>query len=61
MNKNPLLGLETFGQSVWLDYLRRNALDNGEIQGLIKDDGVSGLTSNPSIFEKGHRGQSRLR
>jgi transaldolase/glucose-6-phosphate isomerase len=52
MNKNPLLGLETFGQSVWLDYLRRNALDNGEIQGLIKDDGVSGLTSNPSIFEK---------
>ena len=52
MNKNPLLGLETFGQSVWLDYLRRNALDNGEIQGLINDDGVSGLTSNPSIFEK---------
>ena len=52
MNKNPLLGLETFGQSVWLDYLRRNALDNGEIQGLIRDDGVSGLTSNPSIFEK---------
>lgn len=52
MNKNPLLGLESFGQSVWLDYLRRNALENGEIQGLIKDDGVSGLTSNPSIFEK---------
>lgn len=43
MNKNPLLGLETFGQSVWQDYLRRNALDNGEIQGLIKDDGVSWL------------------
>ena len=52
MYKNPLLGLETFGQSVWLDYLRRNALDNGEIQGLIDQDGVSGLTSNPSIFEK---------
>ena len=52
MNKNPLLGLETFGQSVWLDFLRRNALDNGEIQGLIDQDGVSGLTSNPSIFEK---------
>ncbi len=52
MNKNPLLGLEAFGQSVWLDYLRRNALDNGEIQGLIEQDGVSGLTSNPSIFEK---------
>jgi len=52
MNKNPLLGLETFGQSVWLDFLRRNALSNGEIQALIDQDGVSGLTSNPSIFEK---------
>ena len=52
MNKNPLIGLETFKQSVWLDFLRRNALDNGEIQGLIDQDGVSGLTSNPSIFEK---------
>jgi len=52
VDKNPLLGLETFGQSVWLDFLRRHALDNGEIQGLINQDGVSGLTSNPSIFEK---------
>src|SRR5512135_1777832 len=52
MNKNPLLILESLGQSIWLDYLRRNALDNGEIQGLIEQDGVSGLTSNPSIFEK---------
>jgi transaldolase len=52
MNKNPLLGLESFGQSVWLDFLRRNALDNGDIQRLIEQDGVSGLTSNPSIFEK---------
>ncbi|HSB00448.1 MAG TPA: transaldolase, partial [Anaerolineales bacterium] len=52
MNKNPLLVLEAFGQSVWLDYLSRNAIDNGELQGLINQDGVSGLTSNPSIFEK---------
>jgi transaldolase/glucose-6-phosphate isomerase len=52
MDKNPLLGLETFGQSVWLDFLRRNALDHGEIQGLVDQDGISGLTSNPSIFEK---------
>jgi transaldolase/glucose-6-phosphate isomerase len=52
MNSNPLLILESFGQSIWLDYLRRNALDNGEIQGLIDQDGASGLTSNPSIFEK---------
>jgi transaldolase len=52
MDKNPLLGLETFGQSVWLDYLRRDALENGQIKVLIDRDGVSGLTSNPSIFEK---------
>jgi transaldolase/glucose-6-phosphate isomerase len=52
MEKNPLLALETFGQSIWLDFLRRNAIDNGEIQGLIDQDGISGLTSNPSIFEK---------
>jgi len=52
MNKNPLLDLEAFGQSVWLDYLSRNALENGELQKLIDQDGLSGLTSNPSIFEK---------
>ena len=52
MNRNPLLVLESFGQSIWLDFLRRNALENGEIQRLIEQDGVSGLTSNPSIFEK---------
>ncbi|OJX43875.1 MAG: transaldolase [Chloroflexi bacterium 44-23] len=52
MNENPLLKLESFGQSVWLDYLRRNAIENGYIQGLIDNDGLSGLTSNPSIFEK---------
>src|SRR5512140_1749886 len=52
MNKNPLLGLETFGQSAWLDVLRRNARENVVIQRLINQDRVSGLTSNPSIFEK---------
>src|SRR5271157_4326249 len=52
MDKNPLSGLESFGQSVWLDFLRRGALDNGEIQEFIDQDGASGLTSNPSIFEK---------
>ncbi len=52
MHKNPLLDLEALGQSVWLDYLRRNVLDKGELQGLIDQDGLSGLTSNPSIFEK---------
>jgi transaldolase/glucose-6-phosphate isomerase len=52
MNKNRLLVLESFGQSIWIDFLRRHALDNGEIQALIEQDGVSGLTSNPSIFAK---------
>ncbi len=52
MNKNPLLDLESHGQSIWLDYLRRNALDNGELKQWIEQDGVGGLTSNPSIFEK---------
>ncbi len=52
MNRNPLLGLENFGQSVWIDFVSRKALNNGEIQGLIHEDGISGLTSNPSIFEK---------
>jgi transaldolase len=52
MYDNPLLGLEAFGQSIWLDFLSRSALDNGEIQNLIDQDGASGLTSNPSIFEK---------
>ena len=52
MNKNHLLELESFGQSIWLDYLRRNALENGEFKQWIEEDGAGGLTSNPSIFEK---------
>ena len=53
MNENnPLLVLESFGQSIWLDYLQRSALENGQFKQWITQDGVSGLTSNPSIFEK---------
>lgn len=52
MNKNPLLVLESFGQSIWLDYLQRNSLENGDFKRWIEQDGVGGLTSNPSIFEK---------
>ncbi len=52
MNTNPLLVLEDFGQSIWLDYLRRNSLENGEFKRWIDQDGASGLTSNPTIFEK---------
>ncbi|HEV2365692.1 MAG TPA: bifunctional transaldolase/phosoglucose isomerase [Caulobacteraceae bacterium] len=39
-------------QSVWLDYLHRDILQNGELKRMIEEDGLSGLTSNPSIFEK---------
>jgi transaldolase len=52
MKNNPLLQLQSFGQSIWLDFLSRNVLDDGELQQLRDQDGLSGLTSNPSIFEK---------
>ena len=49
---NPLLHLRTFGQSAWLDFIRRGMLTSGEMQRLMEDCGVQGVTSNPSIFEK---------
>jgi transaldolase/glucose-6-phosphate isomerase len=49
---NPLKQLRTYGQSFWLDYMRRNLLTSGELTRLIEDDGLSGMTSNPTIFEK---------
>jgi len=49
---NPLKTLAKFGQSVWLDYIRRDLIESGELKRLIEDDGLSGMTSNPSIFEK---------
>jgi transaldolase len=52
MYKNPLLKLESFGQSIWLDFISRGMLDSGELLRLINEDGVTGVTSNPSIFEK---------
>ena len=49
---NRLKALQKLGQSVWLDYIRRDLIETGELQRLIKDDGLTGMTSNPSIFEK---------
>ncbi len=49
---NGLRDLEAAGQAVWLDNLDRKLLDSGQLQTLIEQDGVKGLTSNPSIFEK---------
>ncbi len=52
MSINPLLKLESFGQSVWIDFISRGSLVSGELKRLIDEDGVAGVTSNPSIFEK---------
>jgi transaldolase / glucose-6-phosphate isomerase len=49
---NPLKQLQTFGQSIWLDYIRRDLLKSGGLQRLIDEDGLRGMTSNPAIFEK---------
>lgn len=56
--KNPLLGLQKLGQSVWLDYIRRNLISSGELQRLIDQDRLRGITSNPSIFEKAIAGST---
>ncbi len=52
MENNPLLGLKSLGQSIWLDYIERGMLARGEIARLIENDGLAGITSNPTIFEK---------
>src|SRR5256885_188589 len=49
---NPLKALQEYGQSVWLDFLSRDLLRGGELKRLIAEDGLRGMTSNPSIFEK---------
>ena len=56
--ENPLKALLKFGQSVWLDYIRRNLLTTGELKRLIEEDGLRGMTSNPSIFEKAITGST---
>jgi transaldolase/glucose-6-phosphate isomerase len=55
---NRLKALGTQGQSVWLDFIRRQILDNGELRRMVDDDGVAGVTSNPAIFEKAIAGSS---
>jgi transaldolase len=56
MKENPLLKLHSFGQSIWLDYIQRQLIDSGELQRLIEEDGLCGMTSNPDIFEKAIEG-----
>ena len=49
---NPLLEIQKHGQSAWLDYIHRDDLANGDLQRRIDEEGVLGVTSNPSIFQK---------
>jgi len=55
---NPLKELLNYDQSVWLDYIRRNLITTGELKRLIEEDGLRGMTSNPSIFEKAIAGST---
>src|SRR3982750_261925 len=48
----PLASLQALGQSVWVDFMSRQFLENGELRRLIEEDHIQGVTSNPTIFDK---------
>ncbi|WP_347158595.1 transaldolase [Pontibacter chitinilyticus] len=52
MEKNNVKQIHDFGQSIWLDFIDRQIMESGDLQKLIDEDGVRGVTSNPAIFEK---------
>ncbi|MBI4301513.1 MAG: bifunctional transaldolase/phosoglucose isomerase [Chloroflexi bacterium] len=49
---NPLKSLQQQGQAIWLDYIRRSLITSGELERMVEEDGLSGMTANPTIFEK---------
>ena len=55
---NPLKGLLEYGQSPWMDYIRRDLLTGGGLKQMIEQDGLRGMTSNPAIFEKSITGST---
>src|SRR5712664_124357 len=55
---NPLKGLLAYGQSPWMDYIRRDLLTSGQLKKYIENDGLRGMTSNPAIFEKAITGSN---
>ncbi|MSP37273.1 MAG: bifunctional transaldolase/phosoglucose isomerase [Deltaproteobacteria bacterium] len=55
---NPLKELGGQGQSIWLDYIRRNLISSGELKRMVDEDGIRGVTSNPTIFEKAIAGST---
>ena len=52
METNKVKQIHDLGQSIWLDFFDRKIMNNGELQQLMDEDGLTGITSNPSIFEK---------
>jgi transaldolase / glucose-6-phosphate isomerase len=58
MAGNPPVDVQQYGQSIWYDNIRRSMIANGELQRLIDEDGVLGITSNPTIFQKAIGGSS---
>jgi transaldolase / glucose-6-phosphate isomerase len=55
---NPLKELAAQGQSIWLDYIRRDLIRSGELKRMVEDDGIRGVTSNPTIFDKAITGST---
>ncbi len=51
MKENPLLSIQQFGQSIWLDFIDRRMIVSGKLKELIEEDGIRGVTSNPKIFK----------
>ncbi len=58
MSSNPLIQVGALGQSIWLDYIRRDLIASGELRRLIDEDGLRGMTSNPAIFERAIAGSA---
>ncbi|PYT14099.1 MAG: transaldolase [Acidobacteria bacterium] len=56
--ENPLKELARYGQSIWFDYIRRSLITSGELARLVEEDGLTGITSNPAIFEKAISGSN---
>lgn len=57
-DRNPLLELESLGQSVWIDFLSRELLESGKLKRFMDEDGLKGVTSNPTIFQKAIHGSN---
>lgn len=55
---NHLLEIRQYGQSIWMDNLTRDLIQSGELKALVENEGIAGITTNPSIFEKAVMGNA---